>query len=56
MQALADRIETLAKDKSTTYVVQQKMAEELLLDFYNVDSKNWVKEDGSLDETKVPII
>ena len=52
-QALADRIETLAKDKSTTYVVQQKMAEELLLDFYNVDSKNWVKEDGSLDETKV---
>ena len=32
-QALADRIETLAKDKSTTYVVQQKMAEELLLDF-----------------------
>lgn len=53
MQALADRIETLAKDKSTTYVVQQKMAEELLLDFYNVDSKNWVKEDGSLDETKV---
>ena len=53
MQALADRIETLAKDKSTTYVVQQKMAEELLLDFYNVDSQNWVKEDGSLDETKV---
>ena len=52
-QALADRIETLAKDKSTTYVVQQKMAEELLLDFYNVDSQNWVKEDGSLDETKV---
>ena len=52
-QALADRIETLAKDKSTTYVVQQKIAEELLLDFYNVDSKNWVKEDGSLDETKV---
>lgn len=52
-QALADRIETLAKDKSTTYVVQQKMAEELLLDFYNVDSKNWAKEDGSLDETKV---
>ena len=52
-QALADRIETLAKDKSTTYVVQQKMVEELLLDFYNVDSKNWVKEDGSLDETKV---
>ena len=31
----------------------KKMAEELLLDFYNVDSKNWVKEDGSLDETKV---
>ena len=51
--ASANRIETLAKDKSTTYVVQQKMAEELLLDFYNVDSKNWVKEDGSLDETKV---
>lgn len=53
LKTLADRIEKLSGQKSTTYVVQPKLAEEILLDFYNADSPNWVKEDGSLDEAKI---
>ena len=53
LKTLAERIEKLAGQKSTTYVVQPKLAEEILLDFYDVDSPNWVKEDGSLDEAEI---
>ena len=53
LKTLADRIVALAKEQSTPYVVQEKIAEGMLQDLYLADSPNWVNEDNSLDETKI---
>lgn len=53
LKTLADRADVLDAENKTRYVVQEQIAENLLLSFYHADSANWKKENGSLDEEKI---
>lgn len=53
LENFADCAEQLAAAKKTKYVMNEIMAKQLLTEFYNADSANWLTEGKSLDEAKL---